>query len=1543
MPRTGLPALFLFAALAAPAPAHAADWPAWRADAARSAITAETLPAGLRLLWTLQLPPLEPAWPGEPRSAFDDAYQPIAAGGMLFIASSRNDSVTAYDLATAGEKWRFHADGPVRFAPAAWKAPDGAWRLFVASDDGWLYCLDAASGSPRWKFRGGPDGRLVLGNGRLVSLWTARGGPLVADGVVYFAAGIWPFMGVFVHALDAASGKELWCNDDSGAVYTVQPHKSPAFGGIAPQGYLAVAGGVLVVPNGRAVPAGIDRADGKLLHFRHGDTQKQGHSRVIAFGPNAYLSSGKAFDARTGTVKADISWQGVAEWPAVYQAVRTPLNKPAIAAVEPGQPTAAVYHGAGGSEVKTKRNRHFWEADVAGQPLLRAGRQLLAADGNTVVALNVPDRAAIIAAAASPPAAGKPAVDRPLPPPAVAWRLDVGAAPVAALVADGRLVVVSAAGAVRCYGEEAATGGPRSVVAVHPDNGRDDARPPNTLAADCLAAAGAADGYCLLLGLTDGGLAEQIARSTRMHVIAIDPSAAVIDALRRRADAAGLYGVRISAIAADPCSVALPKYLASLIVSERPAAVAPAAERLYESLRPYGGAMCLALGEADADSFVARLRKADLPNAELTQPRRAAAPGSGKATANTGATADAASLCILRRAGALPGAGTWTGQYGDAGNTLVSPDDRVRLPLGLLWFAAPDSASLLPRHGHGPPEQVLGGRLFIEGPDLLRAVDVYTGRRLWQRELPGVGRFYNSTAHVPGANVLGTNFLATPQGVYVVRGDRCLLLDAATGGTVRELTMRSAGGNSGALLGWSYISACDTALIAGLSPMEFETPEVEHSELIRVWWDAEAGKHVSDGPSKAVETLAPAVRRWTNFQRIEDAAPLELPSPAVEDDTPGMPEHFRASVKDAYFVAANFNKMLRHRDVAAKLPPAVLASARNASMVARAKSEDWNRKLLDTAEKLAQTPPELAQLPRTAAMIEQEIRDRVAASGVPDGQADPVLAMLNRELLEWCYGELPRKPRPRPGQWTHSLTASREIAVLDRLDGKPLWRRQAQHAFKHNAIAAGGGIVFAVDRLPEPVVQRLLFRGEKLPPATLLAIDLRTGSVLWQTRQDVFGTWLGYSSERDVLLQAARPSRDMLREETGGRLVAYRGRTGQVLWDRPVDYGGPCILHGLTIITQGTVKRTTAADPPPRPSTTSAPAVYPPTQAGALDLLTGQPVTRPHPLTGEAIGWTFARNYGCGTAIASRHLLTFRSAAAGFFDLDNLSGTGNWGGFRSGCTSNLIAADGVLNAPDYTYTCRCSYQIQASLALVHMPGEDNWTFQNFDRGKGPIRRLGINLGAPGDRMADNGTLWLEWPGEGGPSPRLLVTVKGADANGPTYFRRHTSAVAWHGRPARVSREHLAPAVPADAKTSTGATPGTTTAETDAPPPDAGLPWVAASGAEGIAELTVPLGSASVAPSLGDAAVPAGTYTISLHFAEPGAAAAGERVFSVAIEGKVVLKDFDIAAAAGGPLRPVVRTLKGLKVDDLLEITLTAAPGCKIPRPVLCGVEVVKED
>ncbi|MDP7019300.1 MAG: PQQ-binding-like beta-propeller repeat protein [Pirellulaceae bacterium] len=233
----------------------------WRGDARRSAVSSEALPDELALWWVRDYPQLKPAY-REPRLQFDAGYEPIVLGKTMYVASSRNDSVTALDVDTGDQRWRFYCDGPVRFAPVA--AGD---RVYFGSDDGHVYCLNAANGRPVWKFRAAPTARKVLGNGRLISLWPVRGGPVLDGERIYFAAGVWSFEGVFVYCLDAKTGKVIWRNDESGFVYGQHPHGAEAFGGVTPQGYLVVNGDELIVPCGQALPARFELATGKLISF----------------------------------------------------------------------------------------------------------------------------------------------------------------------------------------------------------------------------------------------------------------------------------------------------------------------------------------------------------------------------------------------------------------------------------------------------------------------------------------------------------------------------------------------------------------------------------------------------------------------------------------------------------------------------------------------------------------------------------------------------------------------------------------------------------------------------------------------------------------------------------------------------------------------------------------------------------------------------------------------------------------------------------------------------------------------------------------------------------------------------------------------------------------------------------------------------------------------------------------------------------------------------------------------------------------------------
>src|SRR5438105_387245 len=300
------------------------------------------------------------------------------------------------------------------------------------------------------------------------------------------------------------------------------------------------------------------------------------------------------------------------------------------------------------------------------------------------------------------------------------------------------------------------------------------------------------------------------------------------------------------------------------------------------------------------------------------------------------------------------------------------------------------------------------------------------------------------------------------------------------------------------------------------------------------------------------------------------------------------------------------------------------------------------------------------------------------------------------------------------------------LFVMDRRSGKLLWSVKAKKLFRHNGICSGGGRLYAIDTNPVPA----LFERDKPVPTPfgeLRVFDLASGAKLWKTSNNVSGTWLSYSREYDVLVEAGRKARDTLRDEPTG-MRAYRGSSGEVLWfDKEAT--GPAMIRGDTVLKE----------------------------SSADDLLTGRPIMRSDPITGFLGEWSWSRQYGCNTPIASQNLLTFRSGAAGYYDLARLGGTGNFGGFRSSCPNNLIVAGGLLVAPDYTRTCVCSYQMQTSLALYSDSEAEMWTFTGANTdAEQHVERIGINLGAPGDRVDEKGTLWLEYPSVGGKSPSVKV-------------------------------------------------------------------------------------------------------------------------------------------------------------------------------------------
>jgi hypothetical protein len=188
-----------------------------------------------------------------------------------------------------------------------------------------------------------------------------------------------------------------------------------------------------------------------------------------------------------------------------------------------------------------------------------------------------------------------------------------------------------------------------------------------------------------------------------------------------------------------------------------------------------------------------------------------------------------------------------------------------------------------------------------------------------------------------------------------------------------------------------------------------------------------------------------------------------------------------------------------------------------------------------------------------------------------------------------------------------------------------------------------------------------------------------------------------------------------------------------------------------------------------------------------------------------------------------------------------------------------------------------------------MPDVEMWTYTGAQNVTRRVRRVGINFGAPGCRKAEDGTLWLDCPHVGGPSPALPVRLLPGN---PECFRRHASQVEGDG-----------------------------------------IPWVAASGVKGLRSVTVTLASGARDEK---------AYTVRLHFVEPDRLREGERVFDVALQGEDVLKDFDVVSEAGGTNRGVVKEFHGVRVGSELSVTFAPTPAAQVPVPLLCGIEVQAE-
>jgi len=760
----------LLVALSLSPPCFAGDWPTHRYDARRSACSPDALPATLKPAWQHTFPAFETAFPNEPRLQFDTSYEPVCAGNTVVVGSPVDGSVRAFSAETGKPFWVYHTEAPVRLAPAL-----HCGKVLVGSDDGVFRCLDLADGTLQWSFNGYPEGRpdmRLLGNNRLISMWPVRGGPVVVGDVVYFACGVWPTMGVYVHALDIATGKPVWGNPHLAHMTNVRiDHNLLYDAGASPQGYLLAAGDKLVIPNGRSHPIALNRADGSMFYFVQG--YRNGNCRVAiggnyAFvGPrgivsltdfrevgNKWTAAGKnapnhfdmsKYDQFEGPFHPYKHFPGCNADSVFDGATAYSLARGVVYAHDLSKAVVSEYEKAQGSRVSKP---YRWDApttmrvptglDTNGRLHIKAGNRLYGHAGNNVVAIEL--------TGATPPAK-------------VLWRQPTEALPTAMIAAADRLIVALENGTLLCLAEDGA-GVPRIV-----DTSAPEPAPPSEALQGILGSTVVRDGFCVILGELSGDDVIAALQQTKLRLLVVAEDATKVNALRESTWKDGNYGKRIEVLHGKPLAFRLPPYLASLTWvrgAQAGALTTTQLKHVWASVRPYGGELCFTGSDDQRKAFEAIARSCALDGCRIS----------------------ASDTCVvLTREPGPAGAADWTHETADAARSYYSRDTAVKTPIAPIWFGdGPDYGFIKQKdYGRGVKPQVVEGRVFAlqQSSRILFAYDAYTGRLLWrQHGKDKMRRFI-------------TRFVSRPEGVYAAGGGVCVVYDPATGKELRTLDYRS--------------------------------------------------------------------------------------------------------------------------------------------------------------------------------------------------------------------------------------------------------------------------------------------------------------------------------------------------------------------------------------------------------------------------------------------------------------------------------------------------------------------------------------------------------------------------------------------------------------------------------------------------------------------------------------------------------------------------------------------------------------------------------
>ncbi|MCX5758372.1 MAG: PQQ-binding-like beta-propeller repeat protein, partial [Candidatus Hydrogenedentes bacterium] len=346
-----------------------------------------------------------------------------------------------------------------------------------------------------------------------------------------------------------------------------------------------------------------------------------------------------------------------------------------------------------------------------------------------------------------------------------------------------------------------------------------------------------------------------------------------------------------------------------------------------------------------------------------------------------------------------------------------------------------------------------------------------------------------------------------------------------------------------------------------------------------------------------------------------------------------------------------------------------------------------------------------------------------------------------RSMTEWPHWGSVESP---VGAVTQRIMASDVLFALDAATGSLRWKYDGK-AIAHPAIAIGEGAVFLADcdaseeqkqaamKERADLIQQGVWEKEEITydpkdadVRRVIAFDEITGQKRWERIVDLTGCGgdrMGLAYNDGVLCFFGCFSNHDRRFFRDGklawrRITAVSGKDGANLWSRPLNYLRRPVIVGDTILIE------------PR----------------ACDLRTGAIKTRAHPLTGEDSTWEYVRpGHCCSATSACPNMFFLRGYFLWYYDLVKDQGMLPFGGIRPGCWINVIPANGLVLFPEASAGCTCSYPIRSTVVLQPKSEQRTWATCVQNGKLTPVRRMAINLGAPGDWRDDDGVLWFSYP------------------------------------------------------------------------------------------------------------------------------------------------------------------------------------------------------